>query len=89
MKQAKAMIISKTNKIEVEPDSTRLIVLNSLLMKIFDKTVFFLIAPDIWAKVDPRHLGFRKGATPHENIDLLFDDLKLGKKGRKKAKIIF
>jgi len=83
MREAKAIVLSKIGSRIVEPGQTRLVVVNSLASRIFDRTLLILIQEQLWATVGTYQAGFRAGHSCLEHIVKVLRHLKVCKKGRK------
>jgi hypothetical protein len=51
MDKARAILFSKTGERVVEPNQTRLITIQPICMRIYDKTILHLISKPIWEKI--------------------------------------
>lgn len=81
---AQAVLISKTGHQVVEPPDTRMIVVQPLITRIFDKTCQVLVQRTLRQKIGPYQTGFTQGSSTLDNTLKIIKKLKLGEPGRKK-----
>lgn len=48
MKEARAVILSKTGSRIVSPENTQLLVINTVAFRIYDKMLYYIVQEELW-----------------------------------------